>query len=240
MKFILKKFLQATGFDAYAHGFLANIINSRQHLLCLRQIDADLVLDIGANRGQFAQSLIDAGYTGKIVSFEPLSSAHCQLVKASSNYADWVAHDRCAIGNFKGFIDINIAGNSMSSSVLPMSDAHISAAEDSVYVDRERVPINTLDSVGLQYANSNSNIFLKIDTQGFEWQVLDGAVKVLPLVKGVLCELSLVELYKDQKLWLDIINRLEMSGFTLWSLHQGFADSQTSKTLQVDATFLRI
>ena len=81
---------------------------------------------------------------------------------------------------------------------------------------------------------------MKIDTQGLEWQVLDGAVKVLPLVKGVLCELSLVELYKDQKLWLDIINRLEMSGFTLWSLQQGFADSQTSKTLQVDATFLRI
>ena len=82
--------------------------------------------------------------------------------------------------------------------------------------------------------------FLKIDTQGYEWQVLDGARESLSQCQGVLCELSLVPLYEGQCLWMEMIQRLESGGFTLWSIQKGFTDLRDGRTLQVDAIFLRI
>ena len=96
-----------------------------------------------------------------------------------------------------------------------------------------------LDTVAPEYLSVASNPFLKIDTQGFEWQVLDGASETLAHVKGVLCELSLVPLYEGQKLWMDLIQRLEREGFTLWSIQKGFTDPRDGRTLQVNAIFFR-
>jgi FkbM family methyltransferase len=239
MKFLLRKLLRSTSLDNYMHGYLSNIFNTRQLAHILRQVGSDLVFDVGANQGQFAQSLLIEGFGGQVVSIEPLSVAHRQLVIATRQFPNWIAHDRCAIGNCDGIIDINVSKNSASSSILGMLEAHRSAANESIYVSRESVPIFKLDSIYHLYAQSRSQIFLKIDTQGYEWQVLDGAANVLPLVKGVLCELSLVELYQGQRLWLDMIKRLESEGFVLWSLQQGFTDSRSSRTLQLDAIFLR-
>ncbi len=80
---------------------------------------------------------------------------------------------------------------------------------------------------------------LKIDTQGYEWQVLDGAVATLPRITAVLIEMSLVPLYEGQHLWLEIIARLEAMGFKTWSLQPGFVDPSTGRTLQVDGMFCR-
>jgi hypothetical protein len=121
-----------------------------------------------------------------------------------------------------------------------MMESHSSAAEDSAYVGVERVPIFKLDSVAPKYLEKSRCPFLKIDTQGFEWQVLDGARETLPRVRGVLCELSLVPLYEGQRLWMDMIQRLEAEGFTLWSIQKGFPDPRDGRTLQVDATFFRV
>jgi len=239
MKPFLRKLLRSTGLDSYLHGYFSNIINTRQLAHILRQVGADLVFDIGANQGQFAQSLLIEGFGGKVVSFEPLSEAHRQLAVATRQFPNWIAHDRCAIGDCDGNVDINVSMNSASSSILGMLDAHRSAANESAYVSSESVPIVKLDSILPLYAKSGSQIFLKIDTQGYEWQVLDGASHMLPVVKGILCELSLVELYQGQRLWLDIIKRLEREGFVLWSLQQGFTDNRSSRTLQLDAIFLR-
>ena len=88
---------------------------------------------------------------------------------------------------------------------------------------------------GFQY----SNLFIKIDTQGYESQVLDGAFKTLKKTKGVLCELSLIPLYEGQDIWIDLILRLEKEGFELWSLERGFTDRRDGRTLQVDGVFLK-
>jgi len=85
-----------------------------------------------------------------------------------------------------------------------------------------------------------ASYFIKIDTQGFEWQVLDGASEALKNAKGVLCELSLAPLYEGQRLWRDIVDRLEGEGFTLWALLKGFTDNRKGRSLQVDAVFLRV
>ena len=97
----------------------------------------------------------------------------------------------------------------------------------------------TFDSIASQYLNNESNIFLKIDTQGFEWEVLEGAKDTLHLAKGVIVELSLVPLYDGQRLWKDIINKLENEGFTLWALQEVFTDPNTGQSLQFDGIFLK-
>jgi len=84
-----------------------------------------------------------------------------------------------AIGDFSGTIDINISKNSVSSSILPMLDTHLNAAHQSKFVNIEKTKISTLDNIINIYLNDNSNCFLKIDTQGYEWMVLNGASNLL-------------------------------------------------------------
>lgn len=205
----------------------------------LRKFGIDLILDLGANTGQFVSEIRRGGYTGNIVSFEPLSEAHGKLLQASDGDAKWDIYPRCALGDRNGEVEINIAGNSQSSSILPMLESHRSAAPESVYQGKELVPIKTLDAVAGQYLKNARAPFLKIDTQGFEWQVLDGARATLPHVRGVLLELTLVPLYEGQHLWLELMGRLEAEGFVFWALEPVFSDPLDGRTLQVDGIFYR-
>jgi FkbM family methyltransferase len=205
----------------------------------MRKFEIDLVLDVGANIGQFASEIRQCGYAGKIVSFEPLSQAHAELLQTSAGDPMWDAYPRCALGDHNGEVEINIAGNSQSSSILPMLESHRSAAPESEYQGKEIVPIKTLDAIAGQYLKDARAPFLKIDTQGFEWQVLDGARDTLPHIKGVLVELSLVPLYGGQHLWREVIDRLEAEGFILWAFNPVFSDQIMGRTLQVDGVFYR-
>ena len=213
--------------------------SAAQLLKALKVAGINLVFDIGANEGQFASEIREFGYTGKIISFEPLSSARKKLLAFASADPGSVVHDQAAIGDLDGEIEIYIAGNSVSSSVLPMLESHSRAAVGSAYIDSERVPIMMLDSIASRYLTSDSKLFIKIDTQGFEWQVLDGGIKTLQQAHGVLCELSLVPLYDGQRLWREIVDRLEAEGFILWALQKGFTDPRTGQSLQMDGIFLR-
>lgn len=205
----------------------------------LRKFDIDLILDVGANTGQFASDIRHWGYAGRVVSFEPLSQAHGELLQASEGDPMWDVYPRCALGDHVGEAEINIAGNSQSSSILPMLESHRSAAPESAYQGKEVVPIKTLDAVAGQYLKDARAAFLKIDTQGFEWQVLDGARETLPYIKGILVELSLMPLYEGQHLWKEVIGRLDAEGFTLWAFKPVFSDQALGRTLQVDGVFYR-
>jgi len=205
----------------------------------LQKFEIDLVLDVGANTGQFGSGIRFYGYTGKIVSFEPLSHAHSILMHTIAKDPKWEAYPPCALGDQNGETVINIAGNSQSSSILPMLETHRSAAPESAYEGKERVSIKTLDIVAGDYLKDARAPFLKIDTQGFEWQVLDGAQATLPHIKGILVELSLVPLYEGQHSWRELIERLEDEDFALWALRPGFIDQRQGRTLQVDGVFYR-
>lgn len=206
----------------------------------LSHFDIDTVFDIGANIGQFARSLRQAGYFGRIISFEPLSDAHEKLRNFAMSDPNWFIHPATALGNAVGDIEINISGNSVSSSLLNMTENHLNAAPESHYVAKEFCKIQTLDSIASEYTNQFNRVFLKIDTQGYEWEVLDGACKLIPNVQGILIEVSLVELYQGQMLWKEVINRLEKDGFTLWTIDSEFTDNLNGRTLQCNAVFFRV
>jgi FkbM family methyltransferase len=199
----------------------------------------DVVFDVGANIGQFGQELRDAGFQGRIVSFEPSAAAHASLSKRGRRDANWVVAPRMAIGDRDGTIALNIAGNSVSSSILPMLPAHENAAPPSRYLGSETVELRTLDSVSKEFAADNERIFLKLDVQGFEYKVLQGAEKFLRRVTGIQIELSLVPLYEGEHLFHTMLHDLEERGYEIWSMTPVFVDPDTSRLLQVDGIFFR-
>lgn len=241
MKFwknIIKSGLRKFGLEI--HKYSPTTSPTAQIVSSLQRFNIDFVIDVGANQGQFASEIRNGGYTGNIVSFEPLSMAHADLQRASNRDAKWDIFPRCALGDHDGEAKINIAGNSTSSSLLPMLNSHLTAAPHTAYIDTEAVPLWTLDSVASDYISKFKNPFLKIDIQGFEWKVLDGAKNILPYMHGVLLELSLLPLYEGQHLWEDLIDRLKNEGFSLWAIQPGFTDPENGRTLQVDGIFYRL
>ncbi|MFX8373787.1 FkbM family methyltransferase, partial [Acinetobacter baumannii] len=89
-------------------------------------------------------------------------------------------------------VDINISGNSYSSSILPMLPAHLSAAPESLYIGKAKTKVITLDSVFDEYRVNKEKVFLKIDTQGFEAEVLSGLSRNLRNITAVQLEMSIV------------------------------------------------
>ena len=215
--------------------------DSAQFMRQLNSHGINLVLDVGANVGQFGRkNLRDAGYRGRIVSFEPLNTAWKSLSVESARDPLWTVAPRMAIGSEGGEIDINVAQNSVSSSVLDMLPDHRKFAPQSAYVAVESVPIRRLDEVAHQYFFPDSKVFLKIDTQGFEDFVLQGADGILDSIVGIQLELSLIPLYSGQQLYDEMIQRMKNAGFDLWGISSAFVDVDSGRTLQVDATFFRM
>src|SRR5262249_7853987 len=135
-------------------------------------------------------------YHGHIVSFEPLSSAHAMLVAAAAPDPLWDIAERCAVGASDGWAEINIAGNSYSSSLLPMLDLHREAAPQPVYRGTEPCRVISLDSyIERTFSDSTTVFGLKMDTQGYEAQVLEGLRRNYDRVKVIVCEMSVAPLY---------------------------------------------
>lgn len=236
---LVKRSMHLFGFEI--RRFDPSISESAQFMRQLNSHGINLVLDVGANVGQFGRkNLRDAGYRGRIVSFEPLNAAWKSLSVESARDPLWTVAPRMAIGSESGEIDINVAQNSVSSSVLDMLPDHRKFAPQSAYVAVESVPIRRLDEVARQYFLPDSKAFLKIDTQGFEDFVLQGADGILDHIMGIQLELSLLPLYSGQQLYDEMILRMKNVGFDLWGISSAFVDVDSGRTLQVDATFFRM
>jgi FkbM family methyltransferase len=238
LKKTIKKLSRSLGIDLKRYNIQTSEAAKMQRLLAYHNID--LVFDVGANIGQYAKLLRELGYSGRIVSFEPLSSAYSQLKAVSEKDPLWEIAPQTAIGNQEGEIIINIAGNSQSSSALPMLDAHLESAPESAYSGSETVKLSRLDTLAKDYIKSETkSIFLKIDVQGLEKQVLEGATAILPLVKGIKLELSLVPLYEGQVLFKEMIDIIEKLGYELYGIEPGFTAEKTGRMLQMDGIFFK-
>lgn len=196
------------------------------------------VLDIGANTGQFASSMRRAKIDGRIVSVEPLESAFKELESKTARDPMWTA-ERAAVSASVGTVTMNVSANTVSSSVLPMLERHAVAAPQSKYVATEEVQATTVDDLVARHGLSPEKTMLKIDVQGHELAVLDGAAQTLPRFGAVRTELSIVPLYSGQALLPEIMARLDASGLDLWVIENGLNDPRTRRQLQVDGTFFR-
>jgi FkbM family methyltransferase len=196
-----------------------------------------LVLDVGANAGFFGDAVRSQGYAGRIVSFEPLAEAFAELEQRAQADPLWEAR-RVALADRDGEADLQVAGNSWSSSLLPMEARHVASAPASAVVRSERVPLVRLDTIWDE-VRRDDRAYLKLDVQGAELDVLRGAGHALRDVEVVEAELSVVELYAGQPLLHDVVAFLEPHGFALVQLEPEFTDPQTAAILQLNGIFVR-
>jgi FkbM family methyltransferase len=204
----------------------------------IRHNGINVVLDVGANVGQYATELRRSGYTGKIISFEPLADAFATLKEASRRGRNWEVFN-IAIGAQDGESCINVAKNSYSSSLLPMLPKHVEHAPESRYKSTQSVTVRRLDTALENVVRNTDRLLLKMDTQGFEREVLRGAFCLLPQVWLVECELSLAPLYDGQALFLEMVNLLHENGLKPVYFCPGFSE-QTGYCLQVDGWFAKV
>lgn len=203
----------------------------------LRWLGADTVMDIGANIGQYGFALRASGFDGRLISCEPLPDAYRHLARRAAGDAGWTALHTAA-GAESGTSTINVAANSYSSSLLPMTAAHRNAAPGSEFVASVPVPVTTVQQLVADHGLDPARTMLKIDTQGFESQVLDGAGDLLPSFAAVQMELSFVPLYTGQQLFDQLVARMAGAGFEMFCLDAGFADPRTGRMLQCDGVFV--
>lgn len=199
----------------------------------------DTVIDVGANDGGYGRLLRRGGYDGTILSFEPLQQAHDALLAATEGDAGWMVAPRMALGNANTELDIHVAGNSASSSILPMHATHEQAAPESRYVGVQRVPVRRLDEVRHAALDNGRRLFLKVDTQGYEMMVLEGSDRLFDRIAGIQLELSVTPLYEGQMLYLSMIQWLQARGYELWNVIPGFVDPSSARMLQFDGVFFR-
>ena len=204
----------------------------------LERYSVSVVIDVGANTGQFARTVRAEGYRGRVVSFEPVADAFDELARRAARDPAWDCR-RLALGNRDGVAEIHVARNSVSSSLLTVLDRHVSAAPAARAARAERVPIARLDSVAGELLPAAGAAYLKLDVQGSELDVLRGGEATLARVAAIEAELSLVPLYGGQPLFADVLDWLDVAGFNLVSLEQGFTDPGTGQLLQLEGLFVR-
>ncbi len=237
MKKILNDLIGITGYNIKKKKYLyepdKNLVKSIYHF------KINSVIDVGANKGQFALKLLENKFKGNIMSFEPLEEEHKILNEISLNKEKWKIARRCALGKKNIKKKFHVSTNRESSSLLKILPKHTSLRPDSKTKKIEIINVEKLDNFHNEITKLKKNLLLKIDTQGSEMDVLLGAEKVMKYIKYLFIEVSLIPLYKDQKLWLDIVSYLRNYKFDIWSIDQLLKNNITGQTYQVDIFFYK-
>ena len=233
MKSILKSLLRRIGLQVRKYPDT----DLKRRMAMVRAQGIDLILDIGANEGQYGHKMRQLGYTGRLVSFEPAPDAFLRLEARSARDPHWEVCNY-ALGAAEDTVHLNLSANSSSSSLLPILQCHLESDPNARFIDSVPVPMKRLDSVFHHLAPQARTLMVKIDAQGYEKQILDGASAVMEHIRLLQLEMSLVPLYDTETLFQDWLPQLSSLGFELISLENGFYNSNTGRLLQVDGIFL--
>jgi FkbM family methyltransferase len=230
----IKNIVNPLGIDIVKYPSLD--LRRRQKLL--KHFNINKIIDVGANSGQYALGIRKTGFKGDILSFEPVEHVFNKLKKRANKDSKWKVHN-LALGNKQEELEINVSKNTYSSSILNMMPEHLKNAPEALYLEKEIIKVDTLDNMFKSLVSSNDVVLLKLDVQGFEKNVLEGAKESLKSITGVQIEMSVIEMYEGELTYLEMINYLSALGFSLYSLENGFFNTETGQLLQVDGVFFR-
>jgi FkbM family methyltransferase len=199
----------------------------------------DAVIDVGANRGQYALRLREAGWRGPILSFEPIIELRDELAARSAADPLWEVAPAMALAAADGEGMLEVSAESDMSSLLPQSDRLRAISPSSAVLRRVRVPIARLDGLASLHSRPWRRLFVKIDVQGGEPAVLAGMSGLWDRVAGLQLELALLPLYEGERPWLEVVGDLARRGFAPYLLVPGYFAKALGRQVQVDMVFYR-
>lgn len=212
----------------------------RPQTLFLQQLVLDhginLLVDVGANQGQYANQMRTIGYRGRICSYEPGKKAFSLLSHHARRDQLWDVFGY-ALGSTDASGVLNVSRDSVSSSLLTVGQPLVLAAPDSVVSYTEHVAVRRLDTV--LHLEDSDRVWLKLDAQGSEHDILLGAAQVLHHAQVVQCEISLVPCYDGQAEYMDIFDKLHTAGLRLVLVEPGTQQIGSGEMLQFDGIFAR-
>ena len=193
----------------------------------------NVILDVGANAGQYAKRLRYIGYAGRVASFEPLRSEYEELKQRASRDPAWQTQNY-ALGDHDGLQEINVAENSVSSSLLNVLPRHLASDPKTQSAGKQTIELRKLDSVFDEICSNEDVPYLKIDAQGYEMRILKGAERSLDRINTIQLEMSLIPLYEGETLLPEMTSWLYAKGYVLVGIEPAHSDWRDGQLLQVD------
>jgi FkbM family methyltransferase len=230
----IKKIFHAVGLDIRRYSAHADYTNQRSRYLLSAKVV--LLFDVGGSDGRYGLIVREHGYSNQIISFEPLPSSYGALSKNASRDDKWDVSN-IALSNQIGVAEFHVANNQSSSSLRGMLDLHKTAGN--VTISKAiQVQTQSLDGFMENYRLNDSPCFLKLDVQGAEDMVLQGARETLKRCAGLEIELSLDDnLYDGQSSWLHLASSIERKGFRPLGVETVFCHPTDFRTLQINMLY---
>jgi FkbM family methyltransferase len=205
----------------------------------LESLAINVVLDVGGNTGQFVRQLRRAGFKGRAVSFEPASASHAALAAAAASDDLWSVAPPMALGSSDGDVVLNLYSRSDMNSVHPLNAVAKEIFPKLDPAGTEIVPLRRLDSIFADFVRPGETPFLKLDTQGSERAILEGAAGVFTRLPVIQAELSLVPLYDGAAYFDDIFDFLRRQGYRLGMAAPVTFSKKLGRQVEIDAVFIR-
>ena len=206
----------------------------------LRLYRVETIFDVGANIGASGRYFRNLGFKGKIVSYEPVAQYYKLLTHEAAGDSLWTC-ENVALAEVESEQEINVSGGfGTASSFLKKTGQTWESARELEYVGRELVRVTTIDRAALEHYPQGDRLFLKLDVQGYERKVLEGASQTMPRIIGVRIELSVSQCYEQEPSMSEMMTYLYDLGFRLCAIDEAWSNPQTREVYQLDAVFFRV
>ena len=202
----------------------------------LPRLGIDLVLDVGANTGQHATLLRRIGYRGDIISFEPAAAAHQALSRTAAGDPRWHV-EQLGLGAAPATAELHVAGASVFNSLHTHSAAGLEAFGGSLASSAtEQVQVLRLDDyLGRRVPDfASRRVFLKMDTQGHDRHVFEGAGDYRGRFAGLQSEISVIPIYEDVPDYLDMLTLYRGFGYEVTGLYAIHRQRDSSHVIEFD------
>ena len=214
------------------HGVAAAV----EHSAVLGALRLSTVVDVGANRGQFALFALHTFPEARIFSFEPLRVPANRFIRALGDQRRITLH-RSALGPDNETAVMHVSGHDDSSSLLPITATQSEIFRGTGEVGTEPVKVTRLTEL-ISSSSIVAPALLKMDVQGYELQALRGCEDLLDRFQYACVEASFVELYEGQALADSVIVWLHDHGFRLTCVY-GMQSDASERAVQADMLFER-
>jgi FkbM family methyltransferase len=207
-----------------------------EHEPVLRRLRSNTVVDIGANRGQFALAVRRCLPQARIISFEPLPGPAKTFRRVLAGQTRVDLHET-AIGPSRGRCTMHVSGRDDSSSLLPITDLQKTFYPGTHEIALQEITVETLDQT-ISEADLVTPALLKMDVQGYELHCLEGCSELLPYFQNLYLECAFQELYTGQALASQLIQWVYGQGFDLTGIYH-LSHDRLGQPVDADLLFTR-